>query len=99
MYVCNNCHEFIEPKVREDWKFGTFTATCPECGSDDIEEAVVCKCCEEPFESYDVNWLGLCKKCTDTLRGEIIFDIQRYSRDYGVDEDDIKQFICDILTE
>lgn len=99
MFICNNCHEFITPKIHEDWKHGTTSALCPECGSDDIEEAVQCNCCGEHFESYEINWLGLCKKCTDTLKGEIFFDICRYSRDYNVEEDDLIQFIIDRLCD
>lgn len=99
MYICLNCHEFIIPKIREDRKYGTTTAICPKCGSDDIEEAVKCECCGEHFEDVDINDLVLCEKCAETLIGEINFDINRYSRDYGVDRDDLIEFICGRFTD
>jgi hypothetical protein len=46
MYICNNCHSvFDEPCKDYDRSTGTNDTTCPECGSDDIEDAAICPVC------------------------------------------------------
>lgn len=44
----------VEPPEYEDDR-------CPECGSEDIEEAALCPICGEYFSTYDGDICGDCK--------------------------------------
>ena len=80
MYICKKCGEiFDEPDVMrfvehhgeydEPWAVDY----CPECGSDEFEEAECCSNCGEYFAEEDV-YGGMCENCVkDALTADLFF--------------------------
>lgn len=66
-YKCLDCHSiFDEPvfNVCKSAEYGDVTyAYCPECGSEDFDEAYQCRCCHE-WRTFAEG----CKPCTTKAR-------------------------------
>lgn len=64
-WICLHCGAEFESPLRDyDYATGHFDDSCPNCGSEDIEEAAECEECgavksAETIERYD----GLCEDC------------------------------------
>lgn len=66
MYICLHCgHEFEETAAKNyDSATGTWEECCPNCGSEDFEEAIKCRICGEVHVDEDM--IGqVCKECLD----------------------------------
>lgn len=63
VYICNRCGEgfSLEEGETRHYEEGDITV-CPNCGSDDIEEAVRCRMCHEIIPEYTLKG-GVCKDC------------------------------------
>lgn len=66
MYICIHCgHHFDEPHNRYNRRWSDSDDSqqyCPNCGSEDFEEAGYCEKCDDYFPTGDV--VGCyCKKC------------------------------------
>lgn len=63
VYICNRCGEGFSLEEGRTLKTdeGDFTL-CPNCGSDDIEEAERCRICREIVPEYTMKG-GVCKDC------------------------------------
>lgn len=70
MYLCNRCQAAfdIPHVVKEDW--GEPLLVCPECTSDDIEEAGFCQC-GNAVPIYDLVE-GLCEECRGSVQHRYI---------------------------
>lgn len=66
MFICLHCgHEFEEPHNRYNKRWSDSDdsePTCPNCGSEDIEEALVCEECGAVKSSDDII-NGICSGC------------------------------------
>ncbi len=64
MYICLHCgHEFEEIAAKNyDSSTGTWEEYCPNCGSEDFEEAEVCEMCGEAFAKGELKG-HVCDKC------------------------------------
>lgn len=65
-YICLHCgHAFEQPEAKHyDLACGTWDEYCPNCGSEDIEEAERCEVCGELFVDDDM--IGhVCRECFD----------------------------------
>lgn len=74
MYICNKCGTtFSEPEVEhgymncEYWGAKCYmddsTEVCPECHSEDFEEAEQCEWCGEWFSQDELNGCNVCEDC------------------------------------
>jgi DNA-directed RNA polymerase subunit RPC12/RpoP len=68
MYICLHCgHGFDEPTNRYNRRWSDSDDSepcCPNCGSEDIEEGMVCRICGEVHREEDM--IGqVCKDCLD----------------------------------
>lgn len=65
-YICLHCgHAFEQPEAKHyDLACGTWDEYCPNCGSEDIEEAVQCSICKKWF-SPDETVHGVCDNCLE----------------------------------
>lgn len=79
MYYCRNCGATFESgeemKIKERSEYFGFLAeeensVCPECGSDEYEEALICRICGETFPKSEEDCEGVCEKCSAELRDE-----------------------------
>lgn len=79
MYCCNNCHATFESGeeriIKERSECFGFPAVeefrvCPECGSDEYDEALICRICGETFPKSEEDCEGVCEKCSAELRDE-----------------------------
>ncbi|GEM_PF-6416941 len=66
MYYCNDCEEYITPKLADDM----CTDVCPYCGTEDIERAGSCPVCGNPIRSHE----DYCGECTE-LVGRYILEL------------------------
>ncbi len=66
MYMCIHCgHEFEEIAAKNyDRSTGTWEEYCPNCGSEDFEEAERCEICGE-WKVADNITDGVCKECIE----------------------------------
>lgn len=70
-YICLHCgHTFTEPTNRYNRRWSDSDdrePCCPNCGSEDIEEVIVCRICGEAHREEDmVGTMGqVCKECFD----------------------------------
>ena len=63
MWMCIHCgHEFDEPHKEYDKGTGRYDYDCPNCGSEDIEEAEACSECGA-VKSKDSLINGICAGC------------------------------------
>lgn len=65
MYICKDCgHVFEHPTDDFNRSANPYDedAACPRCRSDNYDEAVRCKDCEDWFAEGDT-YYGLCKSC------------------------------------
>ena len=64
MYICMHCgHEFEEIAAKNyDSASGTWEEYCPNCGSEDFEEAEKCEKCGE-WHSAEKVTNGMCENC------------------------------------
>lgn len=63
LYVCNRCGEAfaLEEGYSQHYEEGDITL-CPNCRSDDLDEAVRCEVCREIHKDWDLR-LGVCPDC------------------------------------
>lgn len=95
MYECRNCGgQFYSPVIEYDdpspagvgLPSGAYsTETCPNCGSDDIEEANECPACG----SWHIRDGALCPDCFDRI-GE---GLEELRKDLNLTEDDFEEEI------
>ena len=78
MYICKICEStFEEPKTvgacseRLGYEVEYF---CPCCGSNAVEEAVICEACENGYEEEKVRYIEVTNKYDETLQGYICND-------------------------
>lgn len=65
MFICMHCgHEFEEPQKDYDRGTGHMDECCPNCGSEDFEEAAECEICGTTH-SVDALENGVCKDCLE----------------------------------
>lgn len=68
MFICLHCgHEFEEPSNRYNKRWSDSDDSeqyCPNCGSEDFEEAKKCELCDE-WHSADRIVNGVCKDCIE----------------------------------
>lgn len=73
MYKCRNCGHIFdegEQKTRYEKHNDYYTEpinSCPVCMSDEIENCVYCKCCEDEFFKDELNRQGICKNCVENF--------------------------------
>ena len=72
MYVCMHCgHEFEEiDRKHYDNSTGVWEEYCPNCGSEDFEEAAKCELCDE-WHSAEKVVNGVCKNCIERGSNDI----------------------------
>ena len=69
---CNDCKMYFdEAIVEEERETGYREATCPCCGSEDIEETNLCKCCGAETVNDE-----FCDNCMEAIAEELL-DFQR----------------------
>ena len=63
-YICLHCGHHFEVIDRKhyDPATGVWEEYCPNCGSDDFEEAAQCPICKEWFSDEDMRY-GVCADC------------------------------------
>lgn len=66
MFKCMHCgHEFEEiDRKHYDNSTGVWEEYCPNCGSEDIEEAAQCEICGD-WHAADYLHCGVCEKCAE----------------------------------
>jgi hypothetical protein len=79
MMICNDCGAVFENDdiytYEEHHPYGMGYATetwscCPDCGESDIEEAFLCKRCDEYVAESKLSFHNLCPICEDEMYGE-----------------------------
>lgn len=100
-YICDNCGAICgEDELREGRvKLGEFwkdVAVCPECHSDDVHEAELCRICGTPIREGDY-----CKSCKWELRKiwerAVEAVMERNDLDYTVNEELLIEFMQDSM--
>lgn len=86
MYQCAKCYEmFAEPIADEVGGYAEekmYVYRCPDCGSDDIEELLVCECCGTGYipkfygDGTPNHWVELCEDCMG--RGRILYNHAKF---------------------
>ena len=84
MYICLHCgHEFDDPKKDYDRGTGHWDEECPNCGSEDFEEAAECvECGAVKCSDNLIN--GMCADCIN-----IAAEDMRQAYEYGADRTDV----------
>ena len=94
MFCCCNCHATFESGeeriIKERSECFGFPAVeefcvCPECGSDDYEEAFICRICGDTFPKSEEDCEGVCEKCSGELRDEF----EAWLEDYTPEEQQV----------
>ena len=84
MYICNKCKEvFDETHMRSEVVFESdgyqkwgYVDECPECGSEDFEEAVDCDLCGEWIPESKRIWGGVAHViCPDCAKSYFTLDL------------------------
>jgi DNA-directed RNA polymerase subunit RPC12/RpoP len=87
MYICLHCgHEFEEPHNRYNKRWSDSDDSepcCPNCGSEDIEEALICEECGA-VKSADEIVNGMCADCIS-----IAAEDMRQAYEYGADRTEV----------
>mgnify|MGYP002514325182 CR=1 FL=1 len=84
MWMCIHCgHEFDEPHQEYDKGTGRYDYDCPNCGSEDIEEALICDECGA-VKSADEIVNGMCADCIN-----IAAEDMRQAYEYGADRTEV----------
>ena len=99
MWKCLDCdEEFVEPDyrfehddhpevegpAREEWEI----PLCPECGSEYLDDGVMCRWCETRWASIDY-----CDDCISLMTEEATFLGKRYTHSYQETLDFIEAFL------
>ena len=104
MYVCDNCgSEFESPKLSwesmgEYWGAPAWEpwGTCPNCGSDEIEEENHCPMCGEYYPS---NGRDYCETCFTVVSEAFQRAINELAEDWKFKKEDIKEVLYDLVDD
>lgn len=84
IYKCRRGHVFDEGEmVRDTYPEGEGTRyryLCPDCGTEDFEEAYTCSRCRFFFREDELEY-HLCEKCRDELYDEVVENLSKYQGD------------------
>ena len=78
MYICTYCESTFEEPIRKGCcteRLGIeVDEYCPCCGSNAVEEAIICEACENGFTEEQVKYINVTNKYSENIQGYICED-------------------------
>lgn len=119
MYKCLNCgHLFSEGEVlikreKHDDYYSEYVNVCPVCGSDNYEDCIYCRCCEDEHLKSELNIKGVCEECIENFiesnahnenvcfdigsKEKVPVEINSFILDYFGDVDNIERHLLEYI--